>query len=257
VSIVIEWNDDAIVLSARKHGEAAAIVRLLTRDHGCYAGLARGGAGRRQRGLWQPGNRVRAQWRARLADHLGTLTGELNRAGAAPLMDDGPRLGALSAACALVESTIAEREPHPVLFHRLDGLIEALIAASAELGWGRDYVRFELDLLAELGFGLDLSACAATGRTDSLTWVSPKSGRAVSAAAGQPYRDRLLALPAFLIDAASPASASDLRAGLALTGHFLTAFANAAHIQALPKARERLGQAFARFTTTSCDSNTP
>jgi len=253
----MEWSDDAIVLSARKHGEAAAIVQLLTCDHGRYAGLVRGGAGRRQRGLWQPGNRVRAHWRARLADHLGTLGGELTRAGAAPVMDDRLRLGALSAACALVETTLAERDPHRALYHRLDALVESLIGAEDDLIWGADYVRFELDLLAELGFGLDLSVCAATGQIESLTWVSPRTGRAVSDQAGEPYRDRLLVLPAFLVDGAKPASATDILAGLALTGHFLNRFAASAHISELPASRERLNQGFARFATISCGSNTP
>ncbi len=240
----MDWNDHGIVLSSRKHGESAAIVTLLTSSHGRHAGLVRGGAGRRARGIYQPGNRVDATWRARLAEHLGSYTCELSRAYGADYLDDPPRLLALAAACAILETGLPEREPHPVLF---DGL-EWLLAGLGSDGWAADYVRWELVVLAELGFGLDLSQCAATGVTDDLIYVSPRTGRAVSKAAGAPYGDRLLTLPAFLIgatghEAAAP-EAVDIYNGLKLTGHFLNDHVFTQDGHGLPAVRTRLVEGF-------------
>src|SRR3546814_314852 len=192
----MDWRDEGIVLSMRRHGEAAAIVTLLTREHGRHAGLVRGGASRRRRGELQVGNLVTATWRARLEEHLGSLSVELAESWTARLLDRPGRLAALSAATALVDAGLPEREPHPVLF---ESLKELLLALDRD-GWAAAYVRWEVALLAELGFGLDLSCCAATGRNDELAYVSPKTGRAVSLSAGEPYRDKLLPLPAFLTD---------------------------------------------------------
>ena len=192
----MDWSDRAIVLSARKHGESSAIVSVLTRAHGRHAGLVRGGAGRRARGTFEPGNEVTARWRARLDEHLGTFACELLVSHAARLLDAPLPLAALAAACAVADAALPEREPHGVVH---DGLA-ALLAALHEPGFAESYVRWELALLAELGFGLDLSACAATGATGGLVFVSPRTGRAVSGQAGAPYRDRLLALPAFLLN---------------------------------------------------------
>ena len=237
----MDWSDHGIVLSARKHGESAAIVTLLTGLHGRHAGLVRGGAGRRARGVYQPGNRVDATWRARLAEHLGTYSCELSRAHAADHLHHPLRLLALAAACAILDAGLPEREPHPVLFERLDALLEGLGAD----GWAADYVRWEVLLLSELGFGLDLSACAATGATDDLIYVSPRTGRAVSQAAGAPYRDRLLALPSFLAgQIGAPPGASDIYDGLKLTGHFLDAHVFAPDDRALPAVRTRLVEGF-------------
>lgn len=227
----MEWSDEAIVLTTRRHGESAAIVTLLTREHGRHAGLVQGGAGKRARGLYEPGNRVIATWRARLEEHLGHFACELAEPVAAQLLDEKLRLAALAAAAAVAESALPEREPHPRAYAGLVELIAALTAPGrTTVDWAAAYARWELDLLAELGFGLDLSECAATGTNDRLVYVSPKSGRAVSAAAGEPYRDRLLALPAFLIGPA-PASLDDVLAGLRLTGHFLArdVFAHGPH----------------------------
>jgi len=240
---MIEWSDEGIVLSARRHGESAAIVSLLTRGHGRHVGLVRGGAGRRARGLYEPGNRVTAAWRARLAEHLGHYACELAESRAAQLLDDAARLAGLAAATALVDAALPEREPHARLFEGLDGFIAGLCAGA---GWPAAYVRLELDLLADLGFGLDLARCAVTGSVDELAYVSPKSGRAVSAAAAAPYRDRLLPLPRFLTAAADAAvPAADILVGLRLTGFFLVqhAFAHQAPAAArgpLPAARDRL-----------------
>jgi DNA repair protein RecO (recombination protein O) len=244
----MEWTDEAIVLTARRHGESAAIVTLLTREHGRHAGLVPGGAGKRSRGLYEAGNFVRATWRARLPEHLGHFACELAAANAARLLDEPLRLAALAAAAAVADSALPERAPHPRAYAGLLGLMEALTdpGRGAE-DWAAAYAHWELDLLAELGFGLDLSECAATGTNDRLTYVSPKSGRAVSAAAGEPYRDRLLALPGFLLGPgaipARPANLGEVLAALALTGHFLArdVFAHGPHPKVgEPAARRRL-----------------
>jgi DNA repair protein RecO (recombination protein O) len=244
---MIEWTDEAIVLSARRHGETAAIVSLLTRGHGRHAGLVHGGAGRRARGVYEPGNRVTAAWRARLSEHLGHFTCELVESRAAALLDDALRLAGLSAATALVDAALPEREPHGRVFDSLDRLLDRLCATGPAARWPAQYVRFELDLLSDLGFGLDLSRCAVTGRADDLTFVSPKTGRAVSAAAAEPYCDRLLPLPAFLTSRGADAAitADVVLAGLRLTAYFLEQHAFA-HQPApgvagrLPAARDRL-----------------
>lgn len=227
------WIDDAILLSARRHGESSVIVALLTRAHGRHAGLVRGGAGKAARGVLQPGNRVHATWTARLEEHLGHLTCDLLTAHAAAVLDDPGRLAALSAACAVTEAAVPEREPVPGLF----AAWEALLAGLGGDDWAGAYVRWELALLADLGYGLDLSRCAATGVSSDLVYVSPKSGCAVSAAAGAPYRDKLLPLPAFLLNGA-PALPAEAAAGLRLTGYFLRR--HALDGAGLPAARERL-----------------
>jgi DNA repair protein RecO (recombination protein O) len=236
----MDWSDRGIVLSARKHGETSLIVQLLTERHGRHAGLVRGGVSARARGLYQPGNLLAAQWRARLAEHLGNYACELMTGSAAALLDDGGKLAALSAACALAEAALPEREPHTDVFESFS----ALIAALARPGWEPHYVRFELDLLASLGFGLDLARCAATGANDNLAFVSPRSGRAVSLSAGEAWRDKLLALPAFLLADTAPAP-GDIGQGLALTGHFLERHVFAPQDRRLPPARIRLAERLA------------
>ncbi len=192
----MDWTEDGIVLAARKHGEASAVVQLFTRGHGRHAGLVRGGAGSKARGVYQAGNLVAARWRARLAEHLGSFTCELVRSHAAAILDDPLRLAGLASACAVAEATLPERHPYPELYDAFAAMIGALANDPA---WSAVYVHWELTLLGELGFGLDLGRCAATGATDDLVYVSPKSGRAVSRLAGEPYRDRLLPLPGFLV----------------------------------------------------------
>ena len=234
----MQWSDSGIVLSVRKHGEANAIVSLLTESRGRHLGLVRGGAGRRLRGVLQPGNDVAAEWRARLPEHLGTMTVELSKARAAHILDDPDRLAGLSAACALCEAVMPERERHRPIYYALGVLLDNLQHGEE---WPAVYARFELGLLQEQGFGLDLSRCAATGTTDDLVFVSPKSGRAVSRSAGEPYRDRLLALPAFLLGSqAGNVSGGDIRDALRLTGYFLEQHLFAPHDRRLPAARSRL-----------------
>jgi DNA repair protein RecO (recombination protein O) len=246
----MQWSDTGIVLSVRKHGETSAIVSLLTQEHGRHPGLVRGGVGRRKRGILQPGNEVAATWRARLPEQLGSFTIELTAARAAAFLDDQLRLAALSAACAVVETTLPEREAHPMAFA---GLM-ALLAALDKDTWPALYVRWEIDLLSELGFGLDLSRCAATGATEGLSFVSPRTGRAVSREAGEAYASRLLPLPGFLTGAADdPGSWSwgDIRDGLALTGYFLERHVLAPHNMGVPPARLRLAGQIADKATTS------
>lgn len=213
----MNWNDDGIVLSARKHGEGAAIVSLLTVEHGRHGGLVRGGSGRRARGIYEPGNQVSASWRARLEEHLGTYTCELTKAHAALILNDHLRLAGLSAACAVTEVALPEREPHPALYESLRDLIVEMDRED----WLANYVVWELDLLRELGFGLDLASCASTGQSNELVYVSPKSGQAVSMEAGEPYKNKLLRLPGFLMGASESITKEDVEQGLELTGYFL------------------------------------
>lgn len=233
----MEWSDDGIVLSARKHGESAAVVSVLTAEHGRHAGLVRGGASSRMRGVLEPGNRLRVTWRARLEEHLGSfIQCDMVANASAVLLDDPLRLAALQAMCAVAEAALPERECHHAVYR---GMLELLAALGGNV-WAGRYVRWELALLADLGFGLDLSECAATGSNDNLTYVSPKSGRAVSASAGEPYRDRLLALPGFLLTAGSEPGVGEITAGLFLTGYFLDLHVLAPHGRMLPPARGRL-----------------
>ncbi|MSP68096.1 MAG: DNA repair protein RecO [Alphaproteobacteria bacterium] len=239
----MEWTSDAFVLGCRRHGEADAVVSLLTATHGRHLGLVRGGGGRRGRSLFQPGNRIRATWRARLSEHLGQITAEPITAHAAFLFDDPARLAALGSATALLDAALPEREPHPGLFDATAALLAALAATE---GWGADYVRWELALLQDLGYGLDLMSCAATGRNDDLTFVSPRTGRAVSRAAGEPYQDRLLPLPRFLFTPDEPPDPRQIVAGLALTGYFLERHLFTAGERHLPSARLRLVERLSR-----------
>lgn len=212
----MEWTDDGIVLGTRRHGEANAILEAMTHGHGRHLGLVRGGGASRLRPLLQPGNAVRLVWRARLDEHLGHYTVEpLRLHGASQLGASHVVYGVthLAALCRL----LPERDPHPDVHDRLATMLERL---DDPLEAGAAMVGFELQMLAELGFGLDLASCAATGAIGDLGYVSPKSGRAVSRAAAGPWQDRLFRLPAFLSDAATP-SPADIADGFALTGFFL------------------------------------
>lgn len=244
----MEWQDDGVVLSVRHHGESARIVALLTEHHGRHAGLLRGsgtGQGRSLGGALQPGQIVRADWRARLSEQLGYFTLESLGHPAALILDDPARLAALSAVCALVDAALPEREPHPALFNATRSLFTLMAEMSEPGDWGALYVRWEIGLLAEMGYGIDLESCAATGATTSLTHVSPRTGRAVSAEAAAPYADRLLGLPAFLVPGRSGAAPAnhplvEVETGLALTGHFLENRLFAQLHKPVPQARSRL-----------------
>jgi DNA repair protein RecO (recombination protein O) len=240
----MNWSEDGIVLTAREHGESAAILSLLTESHGRHLGLVRGARGPRARARYEPGNLVAASWRGRLDEHLGSYSCEVISSPAARWLDDALRLDALAAATALVDRVLPEREPHAALFRGLGDLIDGL----GKVDWAERYVRWELLMLAELGFGLDLERCAATGARADLTHVSPKTGRAVSRGAAAPYRDRLLSLPAFLAGAARGTN-QEVLDGLALTGHFL-----ALHLfetTPIPAQRARLLDRLSRAATIS------
>jgi DNA repair protein RecO (recombination protein O) len=232
----MQRDDEGIVLASRAHGERALVVQLLTREHGRHAGLLRGGQSPKTRAHWQIGNRLTVTWRARLAEHLGFLTGEVMDAYAARLLDDPLRLAALASATALAASALPEREPHPRVYRLLLHLIEAL---GADDRWAIAYVEWEIALLEELGFGLDLSSCAATGATEDLVYVSPRSGQAVSEAAGAPYREKLLPLPGFLRGAEARPEPQEVLDGLRLAGFFLEQRVFAPHQHKLPAARSR------------------
>jgi DNA repair protein RecO (recombination protein O) len=232
----MQWTDEGIVLAVRPHGETAAVVDLWTRGHGRHLGLVHGGRSRRLRPVLQAGNHIDATWKARLADQLGHMTIEMRRAFAAEVLDDPAALAALSNITALTRF-LPERDPHPNLYEITLFVLGFLNDPTV---WPALLVRWELALLEEMGFGLDLSHCAATGSNDRLVYVSPKSGRAVSASAGEPYRDKLLALPPFLTKERGPATNADLTLGFALTAHFLEKHILIPRGQTLPPARARI-----------------
>lgn len=215
----MDWQDEGFVLAARRHGESDAILTLLTREHGRHLGIVKGGSGKRQRAVVEIGNRLTADWHARLSEHLGRFQVELSAPYAALCLHDPARLAALSSACATLDAALPEREPHPEVFDDFAALALAVSEQAAD--WPADFVRWEARLLTTLGFGLDLTQCALTGETEGLAYVSPKTGRAATAEAAGLHKERLLALPAFLLHAGAPAGRDDLVAGLRLTGYFL------------------------------------
>jgi DNA repair protein RecO (recombination protein O) len=233
----MQWTDEGIVLSVKPHGETAAVIELWTRAHGRHLGLVYGGRSRRLRPILQAGNHVDATWKARLADQLGHMSIEMRRAFAAETLDDAAALAALSTITTLTR-LLPERDPHPNLYEITLFVLGFLGDATV---WPALLVRWELALLDELGFGLDLSQCAATGGNDQLIYVSPKTGRAVSASAGEPYRDKLLPLPAFLTKQRTGlVTGDDVRLGFALTGHFLETRVLLPRGESLPQPRARL-----------------
>ena len=240
----MEWCDPAFVLSARLHGETGAVVELLTEEHGRTAAHVAGGASRRMRSYLQPGARVMATYRARTSENLGSARLEPFGEGPAALFDDALALAGLSAAAAVAQAALPEREPHPGAYLAFEAFTAALTAADI---WPAIYVRLEAGLLEELGFGLDLSRCAATGVLDDLVYVSPRTGRAVSRDGGAAFADRLLRLPPFMLSSQSGLGEGDVADGLALTGHFLEQFVFGPLNRPLPPARvwlvEKLAQA--------------
>lgn len=235
---IVEFIDDAVVLNARPHGETHAVAELLTASHGRWAGLVYGGQGRKLAPLLQAGNGVRAEWKGRLEDSLGHFSLELTRPRAAEVMHDRLALAGLAAICATALAALPEREAHAAVHAGLIIVLDHLDDADL---WPALMARWELGLLASVGFGLTLDRCAATGARDNLVYVSPKSAAAVSAEAGAPYADRLLPLPAFLINASAEATREHAIAALTTTGYFLeTRILHLANKQ-LPEARRRLG----------------
>ena len=239
----MQWSEEAVVLGVRRHGETSAIADVLTHGHGRHLGLVRGGRSRKSRPVLQPGNLVIAGWRARLEDQLGTFTIEPVEMRAAGLISDPFKLAGLSTLTGLSQ-VLPEREPHPRIY---EALTIALAALDDDAVWPAVLVRYELGLLEDLGFGLDLATCAATGAMEDLVYVSPRSGRAVSAAAGAPYREKLFALPAFLREAdAGEPGPDEVIAGLRLTGHFLQRHVLQPRDLEVPGARALLIERLAR-----------
>jgi DNA repair protein RecO (recombination protein O) len=236
----MDWDAPAIVLDARPYGEGDAVAAVMTEEHGLHRGLARGGASRSQAALWQPGNLAQVRWVARLTDQLGSFSAEMIHAGAAAVMDDPLALAMLSALCAVAEGALPEREPHPRVFHGLVHLIARLPRGAEMLP---TLIRWETTLLSDLGYGLDLTACAVTGETSGLAYVSPRTGRAVTVPAAGVWKHRLLPLPTFLTATdTTTTTQTDWRDGLALTGHFLARDVFGTQHRPLPQARQMLYQ---------------
>ncbi|MBN8889157.1 MAG: DNA repair protein RecO [Rhodospirillales bacterium 70-18] len=251
----MEWEAPGIVLSVRPYGEADAIAAVMTEAHGAHRGLARGAQSRGRAALWQPGNLVQARWVGRLSEQLGAFSAELIHPAAALVLDDALALAMLTAVCATAESALPEREPHPRVFDGLLHLLARLPQGAAQLS---ALIRWEADLLSDLGYGLDLASCAATGATTGLAYVSPKSGRAVSAEGAGTWADRLLPLPALLLPPTplrnAPDTPADWHAGLRLTGHFLARDVFGLQHKPLPAARIALYDRVADMMETAPDA---
>ncbi|MCE3232817.1 MAG: repair protein RecO [Rickettsiaceae bacterium] len=236
----MQWTDTAIILTTSKHGESSGVVSLISAQHGFFKGLVRGISSKKQCGIYQSGNLVEATWKGRLAEHLGNFTAELITPNAALLLSCPTRLAALSSVCSLLESTLAEREPAPEIFAYLHNLITAL---KNDDNWQVQYVLLEIELLSHLGFGLDISSCAATGATDNLTYVSPKSGRAICEDAGRPYHDKMLKMPLFLQNSQNQHfNTQELKNGLELCAYFLEKYIFKPNNSRLPVARMRFAE---------------
>jgi DNA repair protein RecO (recombination protein O) len=236
----MHWTDNAIILSTTKHGESAGVVSLLSAEHGFFKGLVRGISGKKQCGIYQCGNLVEATWRGRLSEHLGNFTAELTTPNAALIMHCPKRLAALSSICTLLEETMPEREQAKEIFTHLQSFIEML---KDDTHWQLYYVLLEIELLSHLGFRLDLDSCAATGDTENLAYISPKSGRAVCESAGQPYRDKLFKLPKYLINGQnSDYNPQEITNGLDICAYFLEKYIFKPHNAKLPVARLRFAE---------------
>jgi DNA repair protein RecO (recombination protein O) len=238
----MQWTDEGIVLGVKRHGETSVILELMTVAHGRHLGLVRGGAGKRMRGVLQPGNLVRATWQARLEEHLGLYVVEGLNLRAALFLSAAHAVHGVTHLAALCR-LLAEREPHAGIYAELNAILDSIEDPRQVAPL---IARFEVDFLAELGFGLDLSSCAATGATEDLIYVSPRSGRAVSRGAGEAYREKLLPLPAFLHDDAEAVTNGVLMEAFALTGFFLDRHAFAPRGLQVPEARGHFVNAISR-----------
>jgi DNA repair protein RecO (recombination protein O) len=233
----MDFTDEGVILAARAHGENHAVAEIFTASNGRWAGLVHGGQGRRMRPLLQPGNAVRVEWKGRLSESLGHFSLELAHAYAGELMQDRLSLAGLTATCAVASACLPEREAHPRAFQAMKILIANLEHAEV---WPALMARWELGLLAELGFGLTLDRCASTGARENLIYVSPRSACAVSAEAGEPYKEKLLPLPAFLRGASNGANREEAIAALTTTGYFIETRILHLSDKTLPDARRRL-----------------
>ncbi|MEF3048299.1 DNA repair protein RecO [Pseudotabrizicola sp. L79] len=232
----MDWTDDAVVLSSRPHGEASAIVEVYAAVHGRHLGVVRGGASRKLAAHLQPGTQLAVTWRARLSDQLGSFTIEPVKSRAA-VLEDPLALAGLASACALLHLALPERDPHAGLYAKTIRLLDDQASGG---DWLAPYLRWELTLLEEIGFGLDLGSCAVTGARDDLAFVSPRTGRAVSRAGAGDWAPKLLPLPSALMGQ-GPVTRPEAAQALDLTGHFLTrALADRLPGGQLPEARARL-----------------
>jgi len=247
----MKWAADGYILSVKSHGETSAIINVLTKGKGRHAGIVRGGRSRRLRPVLQPGNQVTVNWNARLSEHLGVYTVEALDARAAVLMQNRTSLAGLNAISAVCMQALPEREPHQKLYDVFEILMGQLHDINV---WPALYVRFEMTLLQALGYGLDLSTCAATGTTENLTHVSPRSGRAVCAGAAEPYLDKLLILPPFL-RGENMVKDGDILDGLALSGTFLKTRVFHSHNRDIPEARGRLCEVLTHYYNTQNPPN--
>jgi DNA repair protein RecO (recombination protein O) len=238
----MEWRDQGAVLSVRKHGETSAIVEVFTAAHGRHAGVVRGGISRKLTPVLQPGSQVDVTWRARLEDHLGTFVVEPVHSRAAAVMNDRLALSGLNAITAMLRFCLPEREPHAQVYA---GSMQLLDMLGVSDDWALAYLRWELMLLEEMGFALDLSRCAVTGSFDDLIYVSPRTGRAVSRQGAGDWAERLLPLPACLLGQGG-AERGELLQGLTTTGHFLNVLAQDLGNRPLPEARNRFIDLLAR-----------
>jgi DNA repair protein RecO (recombination protein O) len=244
------WRDQGFILSVRAHGEGGAIAAILTENNGRHAGYVHGAQSSKKRAMLEPGSLVSIEWKSRVADQLGTLSLEQEQGLPHGILDDPLRLGALLSACSLCDAALPEREGHPGLFHGFKTLIDMM---DQDI-WGAAYVYWEIALLKELGFGLDLSRCAGGGDSKTLAYVSPKSGRAVSYAAAEPYKDRLLELPSFLKPNGGPLDAEEIFKGIHMTGHFLEHWVFAHHTKGVPDPRLRFESRYAKYVADLKDS---
>ncbi len=237
------FDDTGIIINVSRYGETSAVVRVLTAEHGLCAGMVKGAFAKQHRGTYQLGNRLHIHWQARLEEHLGQIRGELLQSVSAVLLTDVVALKVVNAACALVQVCMPERITNPMIYNYFDSLIAQLEAEPLALLSA--YVQFELSVLQGLGFGLDFMNCASGENVsqEALVYVSPKSGRAVSREAGEPYKDKMLPLPAFLRDGAEVSPAKEMRQildGMALTGYFLGVRLLQPEGKSLPEARQQL-----------------
>lgn len=217
-----QWQGEALLLKADKFGDHDAIVYLFSPEHGLGRGVVKAGMSSKRRADMQPGTLVDAVWKARLPEHMGSITLEAKHSFAARVMHDPLKLAAVGSILSLLSVSLADADPHPELYAATITFLQHTAAGSDPVIWLAEYVRLELALLEEVGFGLDLTSCVATGATEDLAYVSPKSARAVGKTAGEPYAAKLLALPGFLSDNEPvPDSISDIGQGVALTGYFL------------------------------------
>lgn len=240
-----QWDDTGIVIAVARYGEQSAIVRVLTESHGLCAGMVKGVYSKKSRGVYQPGNQLHIHWQARLEEQLGTMRGELLHSSTAQLLAEPFALSLMNAACAMVRACVPERIEEKIIYNDINEICTKVNLENDVCAWLLPYVRLEMSLLQELGFGLDVSECAATGAVarEELCYVSPKSGRAVSVAAAEPYKAKLLPLPAFLRDGESTADMRQMLDGLMLTGYFLEAWVLQPEGKSMPDARRQLMKA--------------